>query len=109
MLVNGDMVWTKVLRRASGRTGWSLYAFSFSFFHMDIIRARFSSSIFVCSMSSSVSMRIWRTLGSRAPFRSWRVVSTNFWSKFLVKVAPGLSANMRKSMMALYCHDGREV
>lgn len=69
---------------------------------------KFSSYAFVCWKSSRVSIRICRTLGSRRALRSPRTVSTNFWSKFRVKVEPGLSVKIRRSMIALYCHDGLE-
>jgi len=53
-------------------------------------------------------MRIWRTLRSLAFLSKAFAVSTNLSSRFRVKVWPGLSVRMRTSMMALYCHEGRD-
>ena len=82
-------------------------AFSFSFFHISMTAFRPSSQAFVVSNVFKLSMSICITLRSR-PFRSRSfIVSANFWSMFLVKVWPGLSAKMRISIMALYWYDGR--
>lgn len=56
----------------------------------------------VASNESIVSISIWRTLRSRPVRSNSLTVSTNFWSRFRVKVWPGLSARMRISMIALY-------
>lgn len=78
---------------------------SFSCLHMLINPARFSSSAFVFSKSSKVSIRICCTLGSRLDLSKSRTTSMNFLSKLRVKLFPGLSVRMRMTIMALYCHE----
>ncbi len=67
-----------------------------------------SSLAMLDAKASSVSMRIWRTEGSRPDRSSSLVASMNFLSMWRVKPGPGLSAKIRMSMMALYWHEAFE-
>ena len=73
-----------------------------SFFHISRSPVRVSSSFLLVSKLSNVSLRICCTLMSLPSRNNSFTVLTNLESIFLVKLFPGLSANIRNSMMALY-------
>lgn len=74
-----------------------------SILHISSNPASVSSSRFSASKESSVSSMIFSKLASLPSRISPLTVDVNLESKFLVKVFPGFPANIRSTIIALYC------